>query len=127
MRITKETFFLALLIAAVLLVCVELPTQRVCADEQNITPNNITILPIQIGRDSYGVVMVDTTSEHMWVYELNKSGSNRRLKLIAARDWRFDKELSQYNTAEPTPEQVKTLLQKANVNEAVDIEKMMKK
>ncbi len=125
MKLTKETVFLALLISAVLLVCIELPTQSACADEQNIAPSNLTVLPIQIGRDSYGIAMVDSTSEHMWVYEISKSGSNRRLRLIAARDWKFDKQLSQYNTSEPTPDQVKVLLEKANniAGEVVDTEK----
>ncbi len=124
MKITKETFFLALLIVAVLLACIEIPTQSACADEQNITSSNLTVFPIQIGRDSYGIAMVDSASEHMWVYEISKSGSNRRLRLIAARDWKFDKQLSQYNTSEPTPEQVKVLLEKANniAGEVVDKE-----
>ncbi len=122
MNITKETFVLALLIAIVLLACVEIPTQYACADEQSVASKNLTVIPIQIGRDNYGIVMVDSVSEHMWVYEISKSGSNRRLRLIAARDWEFDKQLSQYNTSEPTPEQVKVLLEKANniTGEVVD-------
>ncbi len=34
------------------------------------------------------------------------------MKLLAARSWRYDRQLEQYNTAEPKPEQIKALLEK---------------
>ncbi len=78
------------------------------ADEQS----GFLVIPLAIGRDSCGLAMVDTVGQTLWVYELSsKSPPHSRLKLLAARSWRYDKMLQQYNTAEPTPEQVKMLLQ----------------
>jgi hypothetical protein len=69
-------------------------------------------VPVQIARDSYGLVMVDTAAQTLWVYEMNSRGpAFNRLRLLAARSWRYDRLLQQYNTGEPTPEQVKALVE----------------
>ena len=71
----------------------------------------ILAVPIQIDRDSYGLAMIDTVAQTLWVYELNNRGpAHKRLRLLAARSWRYDRLLEQYNTDEPTPEQVKLLM-----------------
>jgi len=71
----------------------------------------IIVIPVQIDRDSYGLAMVDTIGQTMWIYELNNRGpAHSRLRLLAARSWRYDRMLQQYNTAEPKPEQIKELL-----------------
>ena len=72
----------------------------------------ILVIPVQVERDSYGIAMVDTVGQTLWIYELNSRGpAHNRLKLLAARSWRYDRLLQQYNTAEPKPEQVKMLLE----------------
>jgi hypothetical protein len=72
----------------------------------------IMVVPVQIGRDSYGVAMVDTIAQTVWIYELNNRGpAPNRLKLLAARSWQYDRMLKRYNTAEPYPEQVKMLIE----------------
>jgi hypothetical protein len=72
----------------------------------------ILVVPVQIGRDSYGLAMVDTVAQTLWIYELNSRGpAHKRLALLAARSWRYDRLLQQYNTAEPKPEQVRMLLE----------------
>ncbi|MFC1738458.1 hypothetical protein ACFL1G_05340 [Planctomycetota bacterium] len=74
---------------------------------------NILVIPVQLGRDSYGLAMVDTDEQTLWIYEINNRGpAHSRLSLLAARSWRYDRWLEQYNTAEPKPEQVKLLLEK---------------
>ena len=79
---------------------------------QGVTENGIMVIPVQLERDSYGLAMVDTVGQTLWIYEINKHGpSHNRLKLLAARSWRYDRLLKQYNTAEPKPEQVKLLLE----------------
>jgi hypothetical protein len=48
------------------------------------------------------------------IYEIDLRGpAHKRLTLLAARSWRYDRRLERYNTAEPTPEQVKSLLDNA--------------
>jgi len=82
------------------------------ADLQAVTEGRILVIPVQIGRDSYGLAMVDTVGETLWIYELSSRGpTHKRLELLAARSWRYDRLLQQYNTAEPKPEQVRILLE----------------
>ena len=83
------------------------------AELQTRQDAGILAIPVQLERDSYGLVMVDTAGQTMWLYELNARGpAHNRLRLLAARSWRYDRLLQQYNTAEPKPEQVKMLLEK---------------
>ncbi|MHC4155004.1 MAG: hypothetical protein ACYST6_08805 [Planctomycetota bacterium] len=80
-------------------------------DDKN---DRILVIPIQIARDSYGLAMVDTVAQTLWIYEINSRGpAHKRLTLLAARSWQYDRRLERYNTAEPTPEQVKGLLDNA--------------
>ena len=72
----------------------------------------ILVVPVQIERDRYGLAMVDTVGQTLWIYELNSRGpAHNRLRLLAARSWQYDRLLKQYNTAEPKPEQVRMLLE----------------
>ncbi len=81
------------------------------AELQTPVESRILVIPVQLGRDSYGLAMVDTAAQTLWVYELNSRGpAHNRLKLLAARSWRYDRLLQQYNTTEPKPEQIKMLL-----------------
>ena len=74
--------------------------------------SGILVIPVQIERDSYGLAMVDTVGQTLWIYELNSRGpAHSQLKLLAARSWQYDRLLQQYNTAEPKPEQVKMMLE----------------
>ena len=80
--------------------------QPVSAEEElhSAAKNGIIVVPVQIARDSYGIAMVDTVAETTWVYELNSRGpAHSRLRLLAARSWRYDRLLQEFNTAEPTP------------------------
>jgi hypothetical protein len=81
-------------------------------EPETAAEGRILVIPVQIKRDSYGLAMVDTVGQTLWVYELNSRGpAHNRLKLLAARSWRYDRLLQQYNTSEPKPEQVKMLLE----------------
>ncbi|HUS73207.1 MAG TPA: hypothetical protein VMY06_09090 [Sedimentisphaerales bacterium] len=88
------------------------PPATAQAELQTGTDSGILVVPVQIGRESYGLAMVDTVGQTLWIYELNNRGpAHSRLNLLAARSWRYDRLLQQYNTAEPKPEQVKMLLE----------------
>jgi hypothetical protein len=76
----------------------------------------ILVVPVQIERERYGLAMVDTVGQTLWIYELNSIGpAHSRLRLLAARSWQYDRLLKQYNTAEPTPEQVRMLLEEGDL------------
>lgn len=79
---------------------------------QTGSDGRILVVPVQIARDSYGLAMVDTASQTLWVYELNSRGPvHKRLRLLAARSWRYDRLLQELNTDRPKPEEVKMLLE----------------
>ena len=89
------------------------------AEAELQTGNNseILVVPIQIERDKYGLAMVDTVGQTLWIYELNSTGpAHNRLRLLAARSWQYDRLLKQYNTAEPKPEQVRMLLEEEELS-----------
>ena len=48
------------------------------------TKDGILVVPIQIERDSYGLAMVDTVGQTLWVYEIT---AQKQLRLLAARSW----------------------------------------
>ena len=82
------------------------------ANLQTGNKGDILVIPVQLERDSYGIAMVDTVAQTMWIYRLNSRGPNqKRLELLAARCWKYDRLLQQYNTAEPKPQQVKEILE----------------
>ena len=101
-------------LALLLFIIKEVTSQNnAVAQSEQLCKAKVSVTPIQLGRDSYGVVMVDQSSETIWVYEINKGGSSHnRLKLLAARSWKYDKMMDSYNTSEPTPAQVKELIGK---------------
>jgi hypothetical protein len=85
---------------------------RAEAELQGDNNGKILVVPIQIERDNYGLAMVDTAGQTLWIYELNSRGpAYNRLRLLAARSWQYDRLLRQYNTGEPKPEQVRILLE----------------
>ncbi len=82
------------------------------ATPQALGNGELFVVPIQIQRDVYGVAMVDTGNQTLWIYEFAGRGpGQRQLVLSSARSWRYDRLIQQYKTADPTPNQVKMLLE----------------
>jgi DNA-binding transcriptional ArsR family regulator len=91
---------------------IKMPVDAEAAQQADST-GRILVVPAQIDRDSYGIVMVDTRLQNLWVYKLDgRATAHNRLRLLAARNWEYDKFLEEFNTAEPTPKQVKELLER---------------
>ena len=70
-------------------------------------------VPGQISRDTFGVFLVDSESGRMAVYELmsERSGTIKKLRLVAARYVAYDLRLDDYNNTEPLPRDVRTLVE----------------
>lgn len=99
-------------IAATILLAVSMVAPGSATQTQN-SSNDIDVVPIQLGRDSYGIVMVDKIAKTMWIYEIGSRGpAHNKLRLLAARSWKYDRQLTDFNTGEPKPEQVKKLLER---------------
>jgi hypothetical protein len=100
-------------LSVVLLLCGQSSSPAAARAQSQIPADGqILIVPIQLERNSYGLAMVDTVNQTLWVYQLNIRGpAYNRLQLWAARSWQYDRLLQQYNTAEPKPQHVKILLE----------------
>jgi hypothetical protein len=66
----------------------------------------------QLDKNRYGLFMLDVDSSNIWCYEYLPS--RRKLKLVAARSFRWDRYLENYNNDELTPAQVQILLKEQN-------------
>ena len=115
MVLRKESLFVWLGLAASIAIILISVGERVnvwaAGDEQAATA--VSVVPLQLGRESYGLAMVDTKSESIWIYEVNTKGApHSRLKLMAARSWHYDKMLDEYNSGDPKPQEVKDIIER---------------
>ncbi len=62
----------------------------------------------QVTKNTFGVFLVDVDAGTLWCYEWSERGC---LKLIAARSWRYDRYLEEFNTCEPGPQEVERLVE----------------
>jgi hypothetical protein len=63
----------------------------------------------QVTKNTFGVFMVDVDAGTIWCYEWNETKGC--LKLLAARSWRYDRYLEQFNVGEPGPQEVERLVE----------------
>lgn len=63
-----------------------------------------------IERDRYGLFMLDVDQGTLWCYAFDTVGGTRKLKLIAARSWVYDRYLQDFNCAEPTFRDIQALV-----------------
>ena len=75
------------------------------------------LMPAQFSNTVFGCYIMDVDQQTLCAY--TTSGSPPQLKLIAARDFRFDRRLRNYNTNNPTPDEVRQLLEKEMANNRV--------
>lgn len=68
----------------------------------------------QLSRNSYGLFMLDVDAGTIWCYEY--VANTRRLRLVAARSWIFDRYLEEYNCDDPTPAAVAQLVEQYRSN-----------
>jgi len=72
----------------------------------------VQMIPLQMGRESQGIVMVDTRTKTLWVYEIfNRQTGFEQIRLLAARSWEYDRQLTDWNCGEPTPQQIRNVIE----------------
>lgn len=59
-----------------------------------------------------GLFMLDIEQGTVWCYAIEQAGGNRKLRLIAARSWLYDRYLRDFNNAEPSYRMVQDLVAK---------------
>lgn len=72
----------------------------------------IFAFPAQMGPKEFGLFMVDVDTGTLWCYEIARGRTGEPfLKLMAARSWMADRYLEEFNVADPTPSQVRALIE----------------
>ena len=71
------------------------------------------VVPAQFSTNTWGCYLMDVDGQTLVAYQYLPG--EKKLRLMAARNFRYDRQLGQYNTDSPSPAEVKELLeQKAN-------------
>lgn len=64
----------------------------------------------QLDPNRYGLFMLDVDQGTIWCYELDRVSGMRKLRLIAARTWVYDRYLQDFNCAPPDFRMVQQLV-----------------
>lgn len=72
------------------------------------TTGGIMAFTGQIDKNTYGIMMIDVDAGTLWVYQYRERGN--QLKLLAARNWLFDRYLEEYNSGQPAPSEIAQLI-----------------
>jgi hypothetical protein len=112
MILRKESLLAGLGLVVAGAVIISFAGSKMSAAPEELAATGVSVIPLQVSKDSFGFAMVDPKNETVWVYEVNTRGpAHSRLKLVAARSWHYDKMLEEYNSAEPRPQQVKNIIE----------------
>ncbi len=73
---------------------------------------DVVVVPMQMTPSTNGFILVDKLHQTICLYEYRPTAAADRqgLVLLAARNYRYDTQLEDYNTAQPRPDDVKQLL-----------------
>jgi hypothetical protein len=63
-----------------------------------------------LDRDQYGLFMLDVDQGTIWCYAFDVVGGTRKLRLIAARTWVYDRYLQDFNCAKPDFREIQALV-----------------
>ena len=98
---------------AVFLLSRQLTAQAV--QEEKLAPAAaLTAFPIQIAPGFDGIVLIDHQNRNLCIYQYRaRNPAHERLTLLAARNFRYDLQLEDYNNADPRPGTVKEWLGRA--------------
>jgi len=69
----------------------------------------ITAVAGQITNDSYGIYLIDVENATIAVYQWLPNV--RKLRLMAARNYEFDLQLDEFNSDDPSPREIKQLVE----------------
>ena len=68
-------------------------------------------VPLEFGAGSIGLALIDRNYHTICIYQYHpRRDPHKRLSLVAARSFRYDIRLEQFNTDQPLPHEVKELL-----------------
>ena len=76
-------------------------------DPQTTASPNVIAFPFQIGPGAEGIALIDTQTQNIAIYQYQfnaRQPVHQRFVLLAARSYRYDRQLEQFNTAPPLDE-----------------------
>lgn len=74
------------------------------------TADGVFAVPAQLTSEVHGLYLIDTRNETILLYSYGGSRA-RSLRLLSARSFQYDRRLTNFNTARPSPDQVRELLE----------------
>ncbi len=83
--------------------------QPVFGDSPMVGARGIFAFTGQLDKTSYGLFMMDVDNRTVWCYQYLPS--TRKMKLVAARSFDFDRYLKAYNVESPTEDEVRSMLE----------------
>ncbi|HPB92477.1 MAG TPA: hypothetical protein PLR31_02870 [Anaerohalosphaeraceae bacterium] len=109
------------LLAAMLLFHTPISPYTAQASADLASGSAILAVPIQISRENQGIALIDTRNRTLWIYELfDRQTGFKQIRLMAARSWEYDRLLTEWNSAEPTPQQIRTVLENIHQKQMIE-------
>ena len=86
------------------------------AEQGNLSsPATVDAMPIQLRPGIEGIALIDKDNYTICIYQYQSHRpDHERLVLLAARSFRYDIQLEDYNTAEPRPAAIKDLIHQSS-------------
>ncbi len=113
-RPSRAVWWLTAISLAVIAVCMVLRVdglvvpQAAAQIQAGAGARGVFAFPAQMTKTTYGVFMVDVDTGTIWCYEFT---GQRKLRLAAARSWRFDRYLENHNLEDVEPEAVERMVE----------------
>ena len=70
----------------------------------------VFVVPAQFSQTTFGAMLLDVDAQTIAAYQFFPG--EKQLRLIAARSYRWDRRLGNFNTGSPTPAEVKELVER---------------
>jgi len=117
-------WIIAILLAIIATALIVRPGRSLMVETANAEPSMLGARGIfaftgQLDKNSYGLFMMDVDSSNVWCYQYQPG--SRKLQLVAARSFLYDRYLEDYQNDTPTPAMTKQMLEtqrqmKARIN-----------
>lgn len=77
----------------------------------------VFIVPAQFSVNTWGCYLIDVDAQTLCAYQYNPG--EQELRLVAARNYRYDRRLGRFNTDKPSPDEVRELVERERDDQRV--------
>jgi hypothetical protein len=123
-RLTFALYLNAAMLGAIVIVLLSRggpPSMLPAAYAQNQLPigggAGVFIVPAQFAPNTFGCYLMDIDAQTLCAYQFFPA--DKQLRLIAARNFRWDRRLTEFNTDLPTPKEVQQMIEQAQQGDRV--------